>query len=95
MLSCGLPDRLSTYFATLRTSSPLPTAAAIGGITPLRPWVMVCWMVANEPPHNQSLSVRLGKPLLPRASEPWQAAQLLMNRRSPMPIAWPSRASSV
>jgi hypothetical protein len=31
---------------------------------------------------------QVGKPLLPRASEPWHCAQLFMNRRSPMAMAW-------
>ena len=31
--------------------------------------------------------------MLPRASEPWQAAQWFKNRRSPMPMAWLSAAS--
>ena len=34
-LLCALPDRLSTKLATFVTSSAVPTAAAIGGITPL------------------------------------------------------------
>ena len=58
----------------------LPTAAAIGGITPLRPSVMVSMIVSGAPPHSQSLSVRFGKPLLPRASEPWHCAQLLQEQ---------------
>jgi hypothetical protein len=92
--SCGLLDRLSTYSATSDTSAGVPTAAAIVGIVPTRPCVMVSRIASCVPPCSQSSSVRFGKPLLPRASEPWQAAQLLMNRRSPIAIAPLSRASS-
>ena len=68
--SCGLPDILNTYCDTLRTSSGVPTAAAIGGICPTRPLVMVSFILSGLPPCNQSLSVRLGKPFDPLASEP-------------------------
>src|SRR5438093_6069619 len=93
MLSCALPDRLSTYCATLCTSCALPTAAAIGGIVPTRPLAIVSSIFCGVPPCSQSLSVRSGKPLLPRASEPWHIAQLLTNSRSPTPMACPSLAS--
>ena len=76
------------------TSSGLPTAAAIGGITPVRPPLTVLAMYSAPLPPSQSLSVRLGKPLLAWASNPWHWAQLLTNSRSPMPIACASRASS-
>ncbi len=72
----------------------MPTAAIIGGIMPTRPAVIVSTIFSGVPPCSQSLSVRFGKPLLPRASEPWQAAQLLMNRRSPIAIASWSLASA-
>ena len=42
--SLALPDRLSTYSATLRTSSGVPMAAAIGGMTPMRPLAIVVLM---------------------------------------------------
>ncbi len=92
--SWGLLDKLKTYCAKLRTSSGLPTAAAMGGIKPFLPFSKDSWIFSCEPPCNQSLSVRLGKPLLPRASEPWHWAQLFMNKRSPMAMAWGSLATS-
>src|SRR6476469_591417 len=69
------PDRLSTYWATFSTSFSEPTAAPIGGMTPLRPFRIVVLITSGSPPYNQSWSVRLGKPLLPRASEPWHWEQ--------------------
>src|ERR1019366_5004638 len=83
----GLPDRLRTYWATSCTSCAVPTAAASGGIMPMRPRVIDSSILSGVPPYSQSSSVRSGKPLLPRASEPWHAEQLLMNRRCPMAIA--------
>ena len=50
-------------------------AARIGGITPWRPFMIVCRIASGVPPCSQSLSVRFGNPLLPRASEPWHCAQ--------------------
>src|SRR3569832_46818 len=47
------------------------SAAAIDGICPLRPFMIVALMTSGSPPYNQSRSVRFGKPLLPRASVPW------------------------
>ena len=44
---------------------------------------MVATMVSGAPPHNQSRSVRFGKPGAPPPSEPWQVAQLLRNRLRP------------
>jgi len=73
--SCVLSDRLRTYCATFSISFSEPTAAPIGGITPWRPFMMVSLMVSGSPPCSQSLSARFGKPLLPRASEPWHCAQ--------------------
>ena len=52
----------------------------------MRPLAMVSAITEGSPPQSQSPSARFGKPLLPRASEPWHWAQLFMNRRSP--IAW-------
>ena len=51
------------------------TAAAICGITPWRPLLIVS-LSGRPPPYNQSASARFGKPLLPRASEPWHCEQL-------------------
>jgi hypothetical protein len=55
---------------------------------------MVSAIFSGEPPCSQSVSARFGKPLLPRASEPWHWAQLFMNRRSPMAMACGSPATS-
>ena len=49
---------------------------------------------SGVPPCSQSLSVRLGKPLEPRASEAWHCAQLFMYSRSPIACAWGSRDSA-
>ena len=65
-----------------------------GGMVPMRPLVIDSTILSGVPPCSQSASVRLGKPLLPRASEPWHCAQLFMNRRSPMARACGSRATS-
>ena len=42
---------------------------------PWRPLVMLAVIASGLPPYNQSLSVRLGKPRPPRASEAWHWAQ--------------------
>src|SRR5689334_3427086 len=60
----------------------------------MRPLETVASTVSGSPPHNQSLSVRFGKPGAPPPSEPWQAAQLLRNRLRPMLSAAPSEVSS-
>src|SRR5438067_1139490 len=65
--SCVESDRLNPSCATFSTSLSEPSAAAIDGIWPLRPCRMVVLITSGSPPYSQSLSVRLGKPLLPRA----------------------------
>ncbi|MNF95635.1 hypothetical protein D3C84_783980 [compost metagenome] len=54
----------------------------------------VVLMVSGLPPQRQSLSVRLGKPNAPLASEPWHTEQLEANRRPPIFRACGSLATS-
>ena len=60
----------------------------------MRPRFKVSLILSGVPPCSQSASVRLGKPLEPRASEPWHCEQLFMNRRSPMAWACGSLATN-
>jgi hypothetical protein len=66
------------------TLSWLPSAAPIGGITPVRPSRIVALIASGVRPTIHSASVRFGKPREPRASVPWHCAQLFMNSRSPI-----------
>ncbi|CFM12646.1 Uncharacterised protein [Bordetella pertussis] len=54
---------------------------------------MVSAMISGVPPYSQSPSVRLGKLVLPLASEPWHCAQVLRNSRWPISRAGASATS--
>ena len=90
---CAEPESDSTKLATSSMPSLPPTAAPMGGITPLRPLVIVVRIASCEPPHSQSPSDRLGKPREPCASDPWHWAQLFRKMRWPMACALGLEAS--
>src|SRR5262249_25230421 len=86
----------STYSATSLICSGVSKESAPNlGISDWReselafrtPLLIVCSMLARSPPHSQSSSARLGKPLAPWPPEPWQGAQLAANTLRPPAMA--------